>query len=239
MSFGSDLTLTWLGHGSFRMRLPGGAVVLVDPWLADNPSCPESFHDPGPVDAILVTHGHFDHVADVPRIAAATGARVVCCFEVGAWLGRRGVAAESIVGMNLGGRVGVVPGLDVTMVRADHSSGMQDEDGSIVYGGLAAGFVAHVDKGPTIWFAGDTALFGDMALIGEVHAPDVAVLPIGDHFTMGPADAARAARLCGAKTIVPCHYGTFPILTGTPAALREALGSDATVVDVKPGGDCP
>jgi L-ascorbate metabolism protein UlaG (beta-lactamase superfamily) len=239
MSFGSDVDLTWLGHATFELRLADGEVVLVDPWLRENPSCPERFFEPGRVDAILVTHAHFDHVTDVARVASASGAKVVCCLELGTLLGRRGVPAENIVGMNLGGTVEPLSGLRVTMVKAEHSSGLQDEDGTVQYAGVAAGFVVRLPGAPTIYFAGDTALFGDMKLFGEVYQPEVAVLPIGDHFTMGPADAARAAHMLGVSSVVPCHFGTFPLLTGTPAQLRSELGDDIEVFAVEPGGKIP
>lgn len=213
------LAVTWLGHGTFHFRTPGGRRILVDPWLDGNPRCPAAWKRPAPLDAILITHGHADHAADAEALARATGATVVASFEICRWLERKGV--RELSPMNKGGTVEVA-GVRVAMVDARHSSSIE-EGGVTVPLGEAAGFVLGFEHGLTLYFAGDTALFGDMKLIGEWYRPDTACLPIGDRYTMGPEQAARAAEWLGVRQVIPMHYGTAPELTGTPARLRELL----------------
>ncbi len=230
----SRLTFTWLGHASLRCDLPRGEVVLVDPFLEQNPSCPAEARRFDRLDLILLTHAHSDHMADAVALAKRHGATVVAQYDLCGWLESQGVARTA--GMNLGGTQEQL-GLRITQVRADHSSSFTD-GGRLVYGGLACGYVVRAADGFAFYHAGDTALFGDMALIGELYRPEVAFLPIGDHFTMGPAQAARACRLLGVRRVVPIHWGTFPVLTGTPAALAaelETLGEATEVVELVPG----
>src|SRR3989304_5620979 len=216
----SGVPATWLGHSTFLLESPRGRRILVDPWLDGNPSSPPGFDIPGVIDVILVTHGHFDHVHDAPAVAKATGAPVVGIFELCQWLeSRKGVAKT--YGMNKGG-MQTQCGIQITMVDARHSSSYVDDE-VMTYLGEAAGYVLRFENGLTVYFAGDTALFGDMALIRELHAPSIAFLPIGDLFTMDPAAAAKATELLGVKTVVPMHYGTFPALTGRPEVLRELV----------------
>jgi L-ascorbate metabolism protein UlaG (beta-lactamase superfamily) len=224
------LAITWLGHSSFRLRTPGGKEILFDPWFAGNPSFPESAR-PRTADLLLISHGHSDHFADAEAIARATGATVVAMWEITSYLGARGV--KNVEPMNKGGTI-AVKGLRITMTDARHSSSF--DDNGIVYLGEAAGFVVKLENGQTIYFAGDTALFGDMKLIGELYKPDIAFLPIGDRFTMGPDTAAMAAKWLGVKQVVPMHYGTFPLLTGTPDQLEQHLaGTGIEVLTLKPG----
>src|SRR5262245_38727553 len=220
--------LTFLGHATVRCDLPSGEVVLIDPWLG-NPSCQPAARDElTQLDAILITHGHSDHVADAVALAKKHRPKtVVACYEIVSWLAAQGV--ENGQGMNLGGTVDVL-GMKVTMVRADHSSGLPD--GS--YGGVAAGFVAELPGGFCFYHAGDTALFSDMQLIGELHRPELAFLPIGDLFTMDPRQAARACRFLGVRRVIPIHWGTFPALTGTPDQLGRALEELGVACDVIP-----
>jgi L-ascorbate metabolism protein UlaG (beta-lactamase superfamily) len=227
-----QIRLTWLGHAGFRCDSPSGRIVLIDPWL-ENPCCPAGAKELPRVDAILVTHGHDDHLGNTAEIAARSEATVVGIYELVHHLGRKGVA--NLVGMNLGGTIDL-GGIRVTMVRADHSAGVLDGE-TTVYCGNPAGFVVRFENGTTLYHAGDTALFGDLALIGRRHHLDVALLPIGGLFTMAPTEAAEAARMLGAPKVVPMHWGTFPALAGTPGELRDALGDapEIEVVAMEPG----
>jgi L-ascorbate metabolism protein UlaG (beta-lactamase superfamily) len=224
-----DLSVTWLGHATLLLTSPKGVRLLVDPFITNNPSCPPASRAVSRIDLILVTHGHSDHCEDAARVARETGAVIVASPELAGWLERQG--CRHLRPMNIGGRQQVM-NIDIAMVPAVHSSSAAD--GS--YLGPAAGYVVRFENGLSAYFAGDTALFGDMRLIRERHAPDVAFLPIGDRYTMGPEDAAIAAQWLGVKAIVPIHYGTFPELTGTPAALRKHLGpAPIEVVELRPG----
>ena len=213
------LGITWLGHSTFLVRTPGGRRLLFDPWLTDNPACPAAFKKPPKVDLILASHGHSDHIGDLERCARESGATVVAIFELCDSLERKGV--QNTAPMNKGGSQEIA-GLRITMTDARHS-------------GDAAGYVIRLEDERSIYYAGDTALFGDMRLIGELYRPEIAFLPIGDRFTMGPAAAAKACELLGVRQVVPMHWGTFPLLTGTPAALRALLPGSVDVLELKPG----
>lgn len=227
-------TLTWLGHNTFRVTSRDGAVVLLDPWVEGNPACPREHKSFERIDVMTITHGHGDHMADAVTLAKKFRPTVICNYEIHLFLAAKGVGTTSP--MNKGGTQ-TAKGIGFTMVHAIHSSGIED-GGQIVYGGEACGYVLTLEGGARIYNAGDTGVFSDMALVGELYAPDVALLPIGDLFTMSPREAAVAARMLKARWIVPCHYGTFPPLTGTPDQLREELkrlGVAAEVVALKPG----
>lgn len=227
---------TSLGHATVRCDLPGGEVLLIDPWVMSNPACPEEAKSFDRLDAILITHAHSDHMGDAVELAKKhRPGRIVASYEICTWLGSKGV--ENCSGMNLGGCQEVLD-LQVHMVRADHSSSLTDDDGRIVYGGLAAGYVVRLPGGFTFYHAGDTALFSDMQLIGEIHRPELAFLPIGDFYTMDPRQAAAACRYLGVRQVIPIHWGTFPALTGKPEDLEKDLGSAGTnckVITLKPG----
>jgi L-ascorbate metabolism protein UlaG (beta-lactamase superfamily) len=225
--------LTWLGHAAFRIQTPDGKVVLIDPWILTNPMCPEQDKKFERIDTMLVTHGHFDHIADAVELGKKFKPQVVGIFELCAWLESKGVSGTSA--MNKGGtqKVGEI---EVTMVNAVHSCGIQDGD-QIVYGGEACGYVLRLPGGLTIYHAGDTAVFGDMKIIADLYAPEVAMLPIGDHYTMGPREAALAIRLLNVRHVIPMHFGTFPPLVGRPEQLR-ALTQDIKGLEIhelKPG----
>ncbi len=225
------ISITWLGHGSMQIELPSHEVLVCDPWIEGNPKYPKD-HKFSRVDTILVSHGHFDHIHDVLPLAKAHQPKIVGIYETCVWLESKGAA--NCAPMNKGGtqQVGSV---SVTMTHAVHSCGIQDE-GKIIYGGEAAGYVIHLPDTRRVYFAGDTNVFSDMALIKELYAPELAFLPIGDHFTMGPREAALAVRLLGVKTVVPMHFGTFPLLGGTPGALATLLeGTGVNLNPLEPG----
>jgi L-ascorbate metabolism protein UlaG (beta-lactamase superfamily) len=226
----ASLAITWLGHSAFSVRTPGDKLILFDPWYTGNPSFPEGA-GPTKADLILVSHGHSDHITDAAAVAKQTGATVVGIWEVTSWLGAKGV--QHLEPMNKGGTI-TAKGLRITMTEAIHSSSF-DENG-IVYLGEPAGFVVKLENDQAIYFAGDTALFSDMKLIRELYKPDIAFLPIGDRFTMGPDTAAMAARWLGVRQVVPMHWGTFPLLTGTPEQLKQHLsGTNIEVLELAPG----
>lgn len=219
--------ITWLGHASIRARLDDGTTLLVDPWLEGNPSCPESEYQQEGIDAIYVTHGHFDHMTGVESTARSNEAAVFAIHELATHF--EGLGLESVTGSNKGGAVEGPGGVKATLVDACHSAGISGDD-AIIAGGEAAGWVLEIPGGPTLYHAGDTTVFGDMSLIGEIYQPDLAFLPIGGHYTMGPELAARAARLLAVERVVPVHFGTFPILSGTPDELADAAGGDFEVL---------
>ena len=227
----ADVALTWLGHGSFRIDSANGQRIYVDPWLG-NPKCPESEQTPERMDVMAITHGHGDHVGDAADLGKRFSPAVVAIFELANWLGWQGVPNATDYGMNKGGTV-TIDGVSFTMTHALHSGGLIGE-GDITYLGDPAGFVIRFENDLTVYFSGDTAVFSDMQLIGRLYSPDVAVLPIGDHFTMGPEQAALALELIGARRCVPGHYGTFPLLTGTPDELRK-LAPGVEVLAPEPG----
>jgi L-ascorbate metabolism protein UlaG (beta-lactamase superfamily) len=210
--------ITWLGHGTFQVRAETGEVLLIDPWTDGNPAYPKA-HQIDRVDVILVSHGHFDHIHDVIPLAKKFEPQVVCIYETGVWLESKGV--KNVTGMNKGGSQRAGPVI-ATMTHAIHSCGILDE-GKIIYGGEAAGYVLRFPDNRAIYFAGDTNVFSDMGLIHDLYRPDLAVLPIGDLFTMSPLEAAMACKLLKASKVIPAHFGTFPPLTGTPAQLAELI----------------
>jgi L-ascorbate metabolism protein UlaG (beta-lactamase superfamily) len=215
------------------MQTPGGKHIMVDPFLEQNPKCPPKLKRPNALDAIFVTHGHFDHIADAVPLAKRFNCTCVAIPETAAWLGVQGV--ENTINMNIGGTVDVA-GIKATMTHAVHSCGITDGNGRL-YGGVAAGYVFTFDNGIRVYHAGDTAVFSDMKIIADLYKPDIVMLPIGGHYTMDPMQAAYAVRMMNARVVVPMHYGTFPMLTGTPEQLRE-LTADVPglrVIDLKPG----
>lgn len=220
-TLGKDTQITFLGHSTFHITTPGGQKLLIDPWVQNNPRCPDDKKDVGPLDKMLITHGHYDHIQDAVEIGKTTDALAIAVFETAGWLGTKGI--KNLAPMNKGGTF-AADGLKITMVHADHSCGITDGD-QIVYGGEAGGYIVEMENGFKIYHAGDTAVFGDMALIAEIYQPDLALLPIGDRFVMSPREAAHAVRLLNAKHVIPIHFATFPALTGTPEAFRAELSN--------------
>jgi L-ascorbate metabolism protein UlaG (beta-lactamase superfamily) len=223
--------LTWLGHAAFRVDTPGGKRIYVDPFLNGNPRCPDSEREPERCDLLLLTHGHGDHLGDTVAIHQRLRCPVVAQVELGGWLAAQGVGDDGqSQWINKGGTISVA-GIGVTMTHANHSSSTPDG----TYAGESCGFIIELEDGFKIYIAGDTNVFGDMSLIGRIYSPDVAVLPIGDYYTMGPREAAVAVELLGVIRVVPSHYGTFPLLTGTPEALRELAPPGVEILTPEPG----
>jgi L-ascorbate metabolism protein UlaG (beta-lactamase superfamily) len=233
MTASTNPTITWLGHAATRIDSPDGRVILIDPFIAGNPVTPEDKKSVERVDIMLITHGHGDNMGDAVSLGKRFNPYTVCQNELAAYLGTKGV--ENTHGGNTGGTQDI-DGIRVTMVDAIHSSSVE-EDGRPVYVGLAVGFVIRFPDGYTIYFAGDTAVFEGMKLIGRLYRPDIALLPIGDYYTMGPEEAAEAIRLLGVKHVIPVHFGTFPVLTGTADALKQAAADIAglQIHVLKPG----
>lgn len=233
MALNRDVDIKYLGHSTFLFTTPRRQSLLIDPWVQGNPACPEADKKLDSLDSMLITHAHFDHIQDAVQLAREHQPVIGCIFETANWLGRHGV--ENVTAMNKGGsqHLGDV---HVTMVDARHSCGITEDDGTISYGGEAAGYVVEFENGFRIYHTGDTCVFGDMKIIAELYAPELIFLPIGDLFTMSPREAAYACRLMNAKQVVPMHYGTFPPLIGTPEELRELtheLGTE--ILDFRPG----
>jgi L-ascorbate metabolism protein UlaG (beta-lactamase superfamily) len=228
-----DGTLTWVGHSCFLLETGQGTRVLFDPFVESGPTTPDSLKGDGlgELDLILVSHGHGDHNADVVAHQQRTGAIVAGMVELMGWFGGQGIPDDKRIDFNKGGTIETC-GLRITMVDAKHSSSAPDG----TYVGEPAGFVVELENGYRIYFAGDTTVFGDMALIGELYAPDLALLPIGDHYTMGPREAAKALELLGTKDVIGMHWGTFPPLVGRPVQLRELVAPlGVSVHDLQPG----
>lgn len=227
--------ITWLGHACVHVQTYQGTSILIDPFIQQNPTFPRDYKLPEKIDLLLITHGHFDHIADALPVAQEHNPTVLGAMELIHWLTGKGMKKGE--GMNLGGSFHLRD-VTVTMVEAKHSSGIQDGD-QMIYGGNPGGFILGIEGGPTLYHAGDTSVFSDMQLTRDLYAPDLAMLPIGGHFTMGPKEAALAAKYLGVNTVLPLHFGTFPVLTGTPEQLEEALrahgATEIKVLKVKAG----
>ena len=236
----SQPRIDFFGHSAFRITSVNGLIIWIDPWI-ENPLAPMEMRTdarPGSkierADLILITHAHADHLGNVMSMSKSPATEVVAIHEIQQYLLAGGL--PNVIGMNIGGTYST-KGIKITMTPAVHSSSIQNGN-EILYGGVAAGFVVHLEDGTAIYHAGDTALFGDMALINELYRPKIAMLPIGDHYVMGPREAAYAARLIDAGILVPMHYGTFPVLTGTVAEFEDevkSLGLKAKVTPLAPG----
>ena len=233
--FNNGTAITFLGHACFKMVSPSGTRIIIDPWIKGNPQVSTGGEDIGKIDFILVSHGHGDHLGDTLELAQKSGALVISMPEISQYLIQKGLRPEKAIGMNKGGTM-EVSDLSVTMVHALHSSSIAEGD-QIIYGGEAAGFVVRFADGVTVYHAGDTAVFSDMKIIGELYKPEVSILPIGSHYVMGPEEAVYACRLLKPKYVIPMHFGTFPVLTGTPEKFQELMQKipETKVLVLSPG----
>ncbi|NJN16066.1 MAG: metal-dependent hydrolase [Oscillochloris sp.] len=237
-TIGKNVPITWLGHATFHLRTPEGRGILIDGWVDGNPVCPDPLKAKvrENLAAIFVTHGHFDHIADVQEVARDTGATIVCQYDLVPYFEGQGCSGEQLLGFNKGGTV-MVADVKATMTNAHHSSTAY-ENGQIINLGTPAGYVLRFSNGFTVYHTGDTSVTMDMQIIGELYTPDLVILPIGDHFTMDPRQAAYALKLIKPTYAIPEHFGTFPMLTGTPQALAEACKEfDVTtqIIGLQPG----
>src|SRR3979411_1957666 len=231
MALNDKVSFTWVGHGTWLATSAGGKKLVLDPWVMNNPVAPEHLKNPERVDILAVTHGHFDHIHDAVELAKKHSCKVLAIPETAGWLKKKGV--ENTIDFNTGGTVDV-DGIKFTMTHAEHSCGITDGD-QVIYGGEAVGYVIEFENGFKIYFAGDTDVFGDMRLIGELDRLDAAFLPLGAYSTMSPKGAAKAVELLGVKTVAPMHLGTFPPLIGRPDQLQELVGPGVQVLDIHPG----
>jgi L-ascorbate metabolism protein UlaG (beta-lactamase superfamily) len=240
MSLDRDTTFTWWGHACVEVTTPGGRTILIDPWFR-NPRSPKTADAVAKCDVMLVTHGHADHMGEAVSLASRLRPAWPCIHEMSLWLARTLPGGnDATIGFNKGGTVEAA-GIRVTMTHADHSAGDWNSGGeTTLYLGEPAGFVVELENGFRFYDAGDTTVFGDMRLIGELYRPEFAILPIGGHFTMGPREAALAVELLDVKHVMPVHHGTFPLLAGTPDQLRAELDARGlTGVEIhapQPGG---
>jgi L-ascorbate metabolism protein UlaG (beta-lactamase superfamily) len=223
--------ITWLGHATVLVQTAKGTNLLIDPFIEHNPKYPKGFALPEKIHYVLLTHGHGDHASDAVPVAKKHKSNVVAIYELAALMNKEG--AENITGMNIGGTV-QLDDVAVTMVEAKHSAGVEGKNGA-QYAGVAAGYVLTITDGPVLYHAGDTTVFGDMKLIKDLYQPEIAMLPIGGFYTMGPKEAALAAQFIAPKAILPIHFGTFPPLTGTPDELDALLKGSIEVIRLAPG----
>ena len=238
MNTPGNTKIKYIGHSTFLIELESKKKMIIDPWLNDNPSTNETPDSIGEVDFVLITHGHFDHVGDSIEILKKNKSAIaISNFEIGQWLGKKGL--ENLSPMSHGGSQ-YFDDFTVTMVNAIHGSGISDtESENLVYGGIASGLVIKLSNNFCIYHAGDTSVFGDMEIISELYKPDLCMIPIGDHFTMGVDEALYATKLLKVNDYIPIHYGTFPVLTGNPQQFKEKVESscDSKVHILKPGDE--
>lgn len=230
----NGIEITYFGHSTFSIKSPEGKIILIDPWVGGNPSCPDNLKQIEGIDIIAVTHGHSDHTGDLIELAERFEPFVISTFEIHTWLSGMGI--KNCLPINKGGTQ-TVEGIRIIMTHAQHSSSLQTRDGSHIYAGEPGGYIFQFENGFSVYHAGDTNLFGDMKLIGEIYKPELSMLPIGDVFTMSPFEASYACMFLKSKYVIPMHYGTFPILTGTPDELKNLTKDleELEIIDLKPG----